>query len=107
MLKNLADARPLQKNRAAGEVPSEQKKAGVLPVSEKGKREHPGNCRLVSFTSWPGKIMEYILISKQVKNKKTVRNSQPRFSKGKFCLTHPIALGEMTCYRHEGEQWMP
>ena len=87
-----------------GEVPNEWKKADILPISKKGKKEHLGNYRLVSFTSWPKKVMEYILISKHAQNKKTVRNSQCGFSKGKLYLTHLIAaLNEMTCYRGEGE----
>lgn len=81
------------------------RKAEVLPLYKKGKKEHLCNYRLVSFTSWPGKIMELILISKHAKNKTTVRNSQYGFSKGKVCLTRLIApLDEITCCRGEGEQ---
>lgn len=45
-----------------GEVLSEREKPDVFFVSKKDK-EHLGNHGLHSFTSWPGKIMEYTLIS--------------------------------------------
>lgn len=54
-----------------GEVPGDGEEANVLTISKKGKKEHLGNYRPLSFPSWPRKIMEYILISKHVKNKKT------------------------------------
>lgn len=77
------------KSLQLGEVLSE--KPDVLSVSKKDKEEHLGNCRLHSFISWPGKIMEYTLISKHTKNKKTTRNSLHGFSKGKLCLACLIA----------------
>lgn len=74
------------KSLQLGQVLSEREKPDVLSVTKKDKEEHLGNCRLHSFISWPGKIMEYILISKHIKNKKTTRNSLHGFSKGKLCL---------------------
>ncbi|PKU35649.1 hypothetical protein llap_14051 [Limosa lapponica baueri] len=38
-----------------GEVPEDWKKANITPVFKKGKKEDPGNIRLVSLTSVPGK----------------------------------------------------
>jgi len=48
----------------------------------------------VSLTSIPGKMMEQLLdvISKQVEEKKVIRNSQHGFTKGKACLTSLIAF---------------
>lgn len=74
------------KSLQLGEVLSGREKPDVLSVSKKDKDEHQGNYRLHSFTSWPGKIMEYILISKHIKNKTTTRKSRHGFSKGKLCL---------------------
>jgi len=68
------------------------------PVSlqslKKGKKEDPGNYRLVSLTSVPGKVMEQFIldvICKQEEEKKVVRSSQHGFTKGKSCLTNLIA----------------
>jgi len=47
------------------------KKGCILPVFKKGKKEHLGNYRLTSFTSWPGAVTKYILISKHMKNRTT------------------------------------
>jgi len=78
-----------------GEVPEECKKAGVTPVFKKVKKEDPGNYRLVSLTSIPGKVMEQLIlavISKHVEEKKVIRSSQHGFTKGKSCLTNLIAF---------------
>lgn len=46
-----------------------EKSLMVLSVSKNDKEEHLGNCRLNSFILWPGKIMEYTLISKHIKRR--------------------------------------
>lgn len=74
-----------------GKVLSEGEKADVVSISKKDKEKHLGNCRLHSFISWSGKIMEYTLISKHKKNKRTTRNCPHGFSKGKLCLACLIA----------------
>lgn len=56
--------------------------------------EDPGIYRPVILYSVPGKIVEHILlksISKLVKDKEVIRNSQHRFIKGNSCLTNPMA----------------
>jgi len=63
--------------------------------AKKDKKEDPGNYRLVSLTSIPGKDMEQLMLEviiKQVEEKKVVRSSQHRFTKGKSCLNNLIAF---------------
>jgi len=45
-----------------GEVPKDWRKASVTPIFKKGKKEDPGNYRLVSLTSIPGKTMEQLIL---------------------------------------------
>ena len=44
-------------------MPEDWRKAKVTPVFKKGKKEDPGNYRLVNFTSIPGKVMEQLNIN--------------------------------------------
>lgn len=65
-----------------------------------------GSYRPGSFTSVLGKVMEKILlesISKQMKDKKVIRSTQHRFTKGKSRLTNLIAFySEVTSFVDDG-----
>ncbi|CAM5084405.1 unnamed protein product [Natator depressus] len=113
VLKELADviAEPLaiifENSWPSGEVPEDWKKANVVPIFKKGKKEDAGNYRPVSLPSVPRKIMEHVLkesILKHLEERKVIRNSQHGFTKGKSCLTNLIAFyDEITGSVDEGK----
>jgi len=73
-----------------GEVPEDWRKANVIPIFKKGKKEDPGKYRPVSLTSILAKMMEQLLLEviiKQVEEKNFIRSSQHGFTKAKSCLT--------------------
>jgi len=86
-------------------VPKDWRKANVTPIFKKGKKEDPGNYRLVSLTSIPGKVMEQVILEvivKQVEEKKVI-SSQHGFTKGKSCLINLVAFyNGMTGWVDEG-----
>jgi len=74
-----------EKSWRKGEVPENWRKTNITPIFKKGKKEDPGNYRLVSLNSIPGKMMEKFVLEvtiKQVEEKKVIRSSQQEFTKG-------------------------
>ena len=87
-------------------MPKDWRKEKVTPLFKKGKKEDPGNYRLVSLTLIPGKVTEQLIletISRHMNNKKIIRSSQQGFTKGKSCMTNLINFyDEMTVLVDEG-----
>ncbi|RMB94983.1 hypothetical protein DUI87_28526 [Hirundo rustica rustica] len=101
VMRQLADdlAKPLsiiyQQSWLTGEVPDDWKLANVTPIHKKGGREDPGNCRPVSLTSVPGKIMEQFILSvitQNLQDDQGLRPSQHGFRRGRSYLTNLISF---------------
>ena len=72
------------------ELPEAWRLTRMPPIYRKGHKENPGNDRLVSLTSAPGKVMEQIIsreITRHVWDKGEIRPSQHGFMKGGGCTT--------------------
>ena len=64
-------------------------------IYKKGRKEDPGNYRLVSLTLVPGKVMEQVIlveITRHVRGIQGIRPSQHGFMKGRSCLTNLISF---------------
>jgi len=106
MLRELAEelAKPLsivcQQSWLTGDVP------GDWSIQE-GLKEDPGNCRPVSLTSVPSKVMEQFILSaiiRHVNDNQGFRPSQHGFVKGGSCLTNLISFcGHVTRLVDEGK----
>uniref|UniRef100_A0A670HWE4 Reverse transcriptase domain-containing protein n=1 Tax=Podarcis muralis TaxID=64176 RepID=A0A670HWE4_PODMU len=101
VLKELADviSEPLavifENSWRTGEVPADWRRANVVPIFKKGKREDPNNYRPVSLTSIPGKILEQIIkqtVCEHLERNAVITNSQHGFLKNKSCQTNLISF---------------
>uniref|UniRef100_A0A670HPH4 Gypsy retrotransposon integrase-like protein 1 n=1 Tax=Podarcis muralis TaxID=64176 RepID=A0A670HPH4_PODMU len=101
VLKELADviSEPLavifENSWRTGEVPADWRRANVVPIFKKGKREDPNNYRPVSLTSIPGKILEQIIkqtVCEHLERNVVITNSQHGFLKNKSCQTNLISF---------------
>ncbi|RMC03427.1 hypothetical protein DUI87_20624 [Hirundo rustica rustica] len=78
-----------------GKVPDDWKLANVTPIHKKGGRENPSNCRPLSLTSVPGKIMEQFILSvitQNLQDGQGCRPSQHKFRKDGSCLTNLVSF---------------
>uniref|UniRef100_A0A803T918 Reverse transcriptase domain-containing protein n=1 Tax=Anolis carolinensis TaxID=28377 RepID=A0A803T918_ANOCA len=78
-----------------GEVPADWRRANVVPIFKKGKKNDPNNYRPVSLTSIPGKILKKIIkevVCEHLETNAVIANSQHGFTKNKSCQTNLISF---------------
>jgi len=113
VLRELAEelAKPLsiicQQSWLTREVPDDWRITNVTSIYKKDRKQDPGNYRLVSLTSVPGKIMERFILSAltgRVKDNQGIRPSQHGFIKCRSCLTNLNSFyDQVTCLVDEGK----
>ena len=76
-------------------VPEDWKRANVVPIFKKGKKEDPGNYRPVSLTSILGKLFERIILAhvhEGPAREIMLRGNQHGFIRGRSCQTNLVAF---------------
>lgn len=80
---------------------------GATVTPKKGRREDEGNCRPVSLTSGPGRLLEQTVasgIARPIEGKRGIRPSQRGFRKGRSCLSNLMSFEKrVTLLRAEGK----
>ncbi|XP_059575008.1 RNA-directed DNA polymerase from mobile element jockey isoform X1 [Alligator mississippiensis] len=100
VLKALADiAEPLagifERSWRTGQVPEDWKRANVVPIFKKGRKEDLGNYRPVSLTSIHGKVFEKIIKAQYCQSPAgqiMLRGNQHGFVAGRSCLTNLVSF---------------
>ncbi|XP_059578763.1 RNA-directed DNA polymerase from mobile element jockey isoform X1 [Alligator mississippiensis] len=88
-------ARIFERSWRTGQVPEDWKRANVVPIFKKGRKEDPGNYRPVSLTSILGKIFEKIIkahICESPAGQIMLRGHQHGFVAGRLCLTNLVSF---------------
>ncbi|KAJ7395563.1 RNA-directed DNA polymerase from mobile element jockey [Pitangus sulphuratus] len=52
----------LEKLWRSKDIPEDQKKANIIPIYKMSLKEDPENCRHISLTSAPEKVMQQVLL---------------------------------------------
>jgi len=84
-------SRVFRRSLETGEVPTDWRRADVVPIPKKGPEDTAGNFRPVSLTSVPGKVLESVLktrIARHLEENGLLLNSQHGFRSGRSCLTN-------------------
>jgi len=82
-----------QASLTQGSVPSDWKKANIVPVFKKGDRANPGNYCPIALTSVCSKVMEHIVhsgIIKHLEQHDILSDQQHGFPKNRSCETQLI-----------------
>ena len=80
-----------------GEVPRDWREALVMPVFKKGEHYNPANCRPISLTSIPCKLLEHILVSsimQHLESNSILSPQQHGFQKNRSCETQILQFIE-------------
>jgi Reverse transcriptase (RNA-dependent DNA polymerase)/Endonuclease-reverse transcriptase len=86
-----------RKSMNHGKVPSEWKKANVVPIFKKGAKSDPSNYRPISLTCVCCRVMESIIkedITRHLDLNKIIKKSQHGFKSGRSCTTNLLEFLE-------------